>query len=440
MTGFEIGIVSAVIMIALIYFGMHVPIALALTSFVSVWVMRGSFDIAAALLYESAAHTINEYIFGIVPLFVLMGFFVSAAGMGRDAYEIAHYLLSRVLGGLGIATVAANALFASVTGSSIASASVFTRVAVPEMERFGYRTRFAVGTVAGSAILGMLIPPSILLIFYAILTEQSVGDLFLAGIGPGLLLTLMFGVTIVLMARFTPNLVWSSGSELSHEDADLDRPTGEQILWKTVPLALLITLVFGGIYGGVFTAIEAGGMGAFAAFLIVLIRRRLTWKKLGEVLIDTGHITASLLFLIIAASMFSRMLGISGLPTQMGDLVMDSGLGYVALLLIYFAIILVLGTVIESISIMAIMVPIFLAALQPFGIDPVWFGIVTVIAVEIGLLTPPLGLSVFVVHATLSRRDVSLKDIFIGSAPLTLAMLFVLLLVVLLPQIAIGLL
>nr|WP_236774119.1 TRAP transporter large permease [Agrobacterium tumefaciens] len=427
-------------MIFLIYVGMHVPISLALTSFVAVWVLKGNLAVATALLYESAAHTVNEYVFGVVPLFVLMGFFVSAAGMGRDAYEIAHHFLSRLRGGLGIATVVANALFASVTGASIASASVFSKIAVPEMEHYGFRTRFAVGTVAGSSVLGMLIPPSILLIFYAILTEQSVGDLFIAGIGPGLLLTAVFCATIFGLARFFPSFVWNDAESAARSGQVPEPKSAREILAKAGPIGMLILLVFGGIYGGVFTAIEAGGVGAFVAFVFALVRGELNWKSLGKVLIDTGHITASLLFLIVAASMFSRMLGISGLPTQLGNLVESSGMGYPLLLLSYFAIVLILGTVIESISIMAIMVPLYLAALAPFGVDPVWFGIVTVIAVEIGLLTPPLGISVFVVHATMARKDISLNDIFIGAMPLTISMLFVLLLVVLIPQIATGLL
>ncbi len=433
MSGFEVGLISAVGMILLIWLGMHVPIALALISFAGVWAIRGDFDIAAALLWASAAQSVNEYVFGVVPLFVLMGMFVAVAGMGRDAYDLAQMLMRRVSGGLGMATVVANAIFASVTGASIASASVFSKIAVPEMLRYGYRTRFAVGVVAGSSVLGMLIPPSILLIFYAILTEQSVGDLFIAGIGPGLLLTVVFCLLIAGMARFLPKQIWDRASAASGEVAQ----TEEGGVWrKALPITTLVIIVFGGIYGGVFNAIEAGGAGAFAAFLFALFRRTLSWKTLGTVLIDTGHITASLLFLIIAASMYSRMLGVSGLPTELSRMVTESEAGYALLLLFYVLLVLVLGTVIDSVSIMAIAVPLFIAALKPFGIDLIWFGIVTVIAVEIGLLTPPLGLSVYVVHSTLARTDVTLKDIFIGAAPFVLAMAFVLLAVILFPQIA----
>jgi tripartite ATP-independent transporter DctM subunit len=271
-----------------------------------------------------------------------------------------------------------------------------------------------------------------LLIFYAILTEQSVGDLFIAGIGPGLLLTAVFCVMIAGMARYMPAEIWSAGKDHQDDTGQMPATSGE-ILQKALPITLLVVLVFGGIYGGVFTAIEAGGMGAFAAFLFALGRRTLTLKIFAQVMIDTGHITASLLFLIVAASMYSRMLGVSGLPTELTRMIMESGAGYVTLLLIYVALVIVLGTVIDSVSIMAITVPLFLAALKPFGIDLVWFGIVTVIAVEIGLLTPPLGLSVYVVHSTLARSDITLRDIFIGAGPFVIAMLLVLLLVIVFP-------
>ena len=352
MTGFEIGLISIVAMLLLIYVGMHVPVVLALISFVGVWMIKGNIKIAVALLWISSAKTVADFLFGVIPLFVLMGLLVSVAGMGKDTYDIAQSMLRKVRGGLGMATVVANAIFAAITGVSIASATVFTRISVPEMLRYGYKGRFAVGTVAGSSVLGMLIPPSILLIIFALIAEESVGDLFIAGIGPGILLTVAFCVLIAIMAYGFPNMVAEPGAL----DAQMDQekmPTKE--LWsKVIPIAVLIFVVLGGIYAGFYTPTEAGAAGAFVAFIFALMRRQLTVRKLWDVLVETGHITATLLFLIIAASMYSRMLGISGLPTELGRAIGDMNASFIELMILYVVILIILGTIIDSVSIMLI--------------------------------------------------------------------------------------
>jgi tripartite ATP-independent transporter DctM subunit len=438
MEAFEIALSSVLMMLLLIYLGMHIAVTLALMSFVGAWIITGNVTIAFNLLQIAATNTVNDFVFAVIPLFVLMGFLVAAAGMGRDAYDIGQIMLRRLRGGLGMATVVANAIFASITGASVASASVFSKVAVPEMMRHGYTARFAVGTVAGSSVLGMLIPPSVLLIIYALIVEESVGHLFIAGIGPGLLLTVAFCGQIYVMARFFPSSVISPTGADAADPADAadDDLTSFDLFRKSVPIAVLVSLVLGGLYGGWFTPVEAGAAGAFLAFVYALARRALTWRSLWDVLLETGSISATLLFLICAASMYSRMLGISGLPGEMAEIFNQLGAGLYGMLAFYVLVVIVLGTIIDSISIMLIMVPLFLAALKFFEIDLVWFGIVTVIATEIGLLTPPLGLSVFVVHSTLARPDISLKDIFVGAAPFALAMLVVLSLVIAFPAIA----
>ena len=207
MTGFEVGLLSVIAILVLIYAGLYVPVALGLVSFISVWLLRGTLEAPIYLLTLAASNSLEDYIFGVIPLFVLMGLLVSQCELGRDIYEVANHALRRLKGGLGVATVAANAGFAAITGVSIASAAVFTRVSVPEMLRFGYQPRFAVGVVAGSSVLGMLIPPSVMLIIYALITEQSVADLFTAGIVPGILLSLAYAVAIVAMAHFMPGYV-----------------------------------------------------------------------------------------------------------------------------------------------------------------------------------------------------------------------------------------
>ena len=437
MEAFEIALLSVIAMLVFIYLGMHIAVTLALVSFVGTWIIKGNSVVAINLLWISSHQTVNNFVFAVIPLFVLMGFLVSVAGMGRDAYEIGQLMLRRVRGGLGMATVVANAIFAAITGVSVASASVFSKIAVPEMMRHGYTGRFAVGTVAGSSVLGMLIPPSVLLIIYALIVEESVGDLFIAGIGPGILLTIVYCGVIYLMARYLPRMVFTSGT---FDDGDQTAADEEEItgsVWvKVLPIATLIMLVMGGLYGGVFTPVEAGAAGAFLALLFALLRRRLKLESLWAVLIDTGKVSATLLFLIISASMYSRMLGLSGLPGEMAEIFNELGAGFYGMLALYVVIVIILGTIVDSVSIMLIMVPLFVGALKFYEIDLIWFGIVTVIATEIGLLTPPLGLAVYVVHSTLNRPDISLKEIFAGSAPFALAMLFALILIIAFPSLS----
>ncbi|MDN2567614.1 TRAP transporter large permease [Aquibium sp. A9E412] len=434
MTPIEIGIASVSVMLVLIYLGIHVPFVLALTSFVGVWLIRDNFQIAVYMLSQAAAQSISDYVFAVIPLFVLMGMLVSAADLGRDSYTVANRLLRKLPGGLGIATVAANTIFASITGVTIASAAVFSRIAVPEMLRFGYDRRFAVGAVAGSSVLGMLIPPSILLIVYAIVAEQSVGDMFLAGIGPGLLLAFLFSLGIYLTAVLNPKLMRDAAAAAAAPDDEPDL-TLREFAEKMGPTLVLVVAVLGGIYGGVFTPTEAGAVGAALALAAALLRRRLTWRILWNILVETGYISSSILFIVISATMYSRMLGISGLPTQISTLVSGLDASYLVVLLIFVGIALVLGTIIDSVSILLITVPLFIPLLQPYDVSLVWFGVVAIMAIEIGLLTPPFGMSCYVVRSTLTDHAVTLEDVFLGAAPFALIMLLVVGLLIAFPQI-----
>ncbi|WP_127114314.1 TRAP transporter large permease [Shimia sediminis] len=434
MTPFEIGLTSFGVMILMVYMGFWVPFALMLSSFGGVWLIKGSPILAGKLLALAASKTISSYFFGVVPLFVLMGYIVSVSGMGRDAFDVANHLFRRLKGGLGIGTVGANAIFAAITGISIASAAVFTRIAVPEMMRHGYSARFSVGVVAGSSVLGMLIPPSLLLILYGLLTEQSVGDLFIAGVLPGLTLAFLFGGGIWLTAHLNPGALGSA------QDADDIPPlTGRELAQKGLPLGLLIGLVLGGLYAGFFTPIEAGAVGCLGAILIGLARRSLSLRDFWEVLNDTGLVTASICFLIIAAQMYSRMLALSGVPAEFGSFVATADIGYWGVILAYVALVIVMGTILDSSSIMLILVPLMLPVLATMQVDLIWFGIVTIIAVEIGLLTPPFGISVFVIKSALDDPEITLGDIFRGAAPFALLMLVLLGLVLAFPQLATAL-
>ena len=436
MTPVEIGLISVSAIVLLIYLGVYIPIALGVVSFVSIWLMRDNFDLAMNLLKIAVSDSVMEYTFATVPLFTFMGLIVSKAGLGRDIYEVMNAGFRKVRGGIGMATVGANAVFAAVTGSSIASASVFAKVSVPQMLRYNYNPRFAVGVVAGSSVLGMIIPPSAMLIIYSFVAEQSVGEMFLAGIVPGIILAITYIALIWLMGRLTPGFI---GGIAASEYEDETMSWGE-IAGKTLPLVALITIVLGGIYTGWLTPVEAGAAGSAVGLLIALLRRRMTLKSFWEALIETGHITAAILFLITAASIYSRMLGLAGLPNELGEIIAQNDMGFVAIMVIYVCLMLFLGTLLDTASIILIVVPLFLPLLEPMGLSLVWFGIITVVGAEIGLLTPPLGISCFVIKATLDDDRIKLKDVFLGALPFALAMLLVLILLIRFPSLSLAIL
>ncbi len=430
----QIGTVSVIAIVLLIYLGVYIPIALGVVSFVSIWLMRDNFDLAMNLLKIAVSDSVMEYTFATVPLFTFMGLIVSKAGMGSDIYEVMNSAFRRVKGGIGMATVGANAVFAAVTGSSIASASVFATVAVPQMLKLNYNPRFAVGVVAGSSVLGMIIPPSAMLIIYSLVAEQSVGDMFLAGIVPGLLLAAAYIGAIAFAGRFTPSFV--GGVDMPDEE-----PLSlAEMLGKTLPLVLLVLLVLGGIYTGWLTPVEAGAAGATMGLLIAIVRKRMTLQTFWEALIETGHITAAILFLITAASIYSRMLGLAGVPNMLGDVMSQHQLSIATIMTIYVLLMLFLGTLLDTASIILIVVPLFLPLIEPLGLSPVWFGIVTVVGAEIGLLTPPLGISCFVIKTTLNDERITLKDVFLGALPFAFVMLIVLILLIRFPALSIGIL
>ena len=435
MSGVEIGVSSIVLIVVLIYLGLYVPVALGLVSFLGVWIIRQNVDHAVSLLSEAIADTVADFVFATIPLFALMGLLVSKAGFGREVYEVANTVFYRVRGGLGIATVAANAVFASITGSSIASASVFTRVSVPEMRRFNYTARFSVGVVAGSSVLGMLIPPSAMLIIYAIVTEQSVGHMFIAGILPGIILAIAFSILILMLSYGVPGFVGGRNPK-SIESEEWQGLTYRQMFWYLLPVVILVVVVLGGIYGGIVDPVEAGAAGSLAALILGVVKGRLSWSDLWEVLVDTGHITATILFLIISASMYSRMLGVAALPTQFGEWMQGLDLSFTQVMALYVVLLVLLGTILDTASIILIVVPLFLPAIEGMGQDLVWFGIVTVVGAEIGLLTPPLGLSCYAIKSTIDDPDISLYDIFYGAFPFAVMMLLVLVLIIAFPAIS----
>ncbi len=431
-----IGIAMILLAVTSIVLGLPIALALLLAGFVGLALIKHDVAIATRTLAMAADGTVSEYVFATVPLFVLMGLFVNVSEIGRDAFRAAQRIFGGVRGGLGVATVAANAVFAAITGISIAAAAIFTKIAVPEMVRQGYTPRFAVGLTAGSSLLGMLIPPSLLLIIYGVLAEVSIGALFLAAILPGILLALAFAIGVILMAWLWPSFV---GDVRRRPDSAND-VGALAALAGLLPVLMLIVLVLGGIYGGVFTPTEAGAAGAFAAMLIALVKRRLTWSKLWEVISETGQVSVSILFLIIAASTFSRMLTLTELPQDMAEFLSSTGLGMFGFLAAYLLLLIVLGMLLDSTSIMLIMLPLALPVAAALGANLVWFGVITTIAIEIGLLTPPFGLSVYVIKASLDDPRIGLATIFGGALPFVLITLAVTVALMAFPAISLALL
>ena len=354
---------------------------------------------------------IGKYTLSVVPLFVLMGNFVTRAGMSRELYRAAYSLVGHTRGGLAISTSFACAGFGAICGSSIATTATMARVAMPEMRRFHYGDSFAAGAIAAGGTLGILIPPSVIMIIYAIMTEQSIGALFAAGVVPGILATVLYAVTAHLVARHRPAL----------------GPAGERTSWRGRAEALrdvwvvfvLFCVVLGGLYGGWFTPTEAAGVGAAGGFLVALARGQLRGPVLRDVLVDSARTTAMLFGIVIGASLFSNFINFTSLPGDLRDFVLQFQIHPIAVVIAICAIYVVLGTAMEELSMILLTVPVFFPLIQSLGFDPVWFGILVVCIVEIGMISPPVGMNVFVLRSVLP--DVPTNTIWRGVTPFVLA-------------------
>lgn len=415
---------------ALVLVGVHIGVALALLSVVGIWAITGKPAVAISLLNTTAYQSVMDYVFAVIPLFVLMGILANLSGATRDLFASAQVLFGRIRGGMGIATVFANAVFAAITGVSVASAAVFSKLAIPEMLRLRYDREFALGIVAGSAILGMLIPPSILMIVYGVLTEQSIGRLFLAGVGPGLLVVVVLSAGIWLRVRLTPSLAGRLDDEPVPRFADIVRAAIKP--WGVV---LLILLVLGGLYGGFFTPTEAGAIGAFGALLLAIAARRLDRRAIVDVLSEIGRSTASIFLLLIAAQMYSRMLTLSGLATRLSEWAAGLQVAPIVIVLAFVVVFLLLGMIIDSVSILLLTIPIMHPVILKLGFDPLWFAMVAIVAIEIGLLTPPFGMVAFAMQSSLGDKA-TLQEIFAGATPFTFKLLLALAIVIAVPSIS----
>ena len=396
-------------MLVAIFSGVHIAVALGMTAMVGTYFIFEDMYLASAQVGGAAYELVRHYVFATIPLFVLMGDFVAKCGAAGDLYKVINRCLGGIPGRLAVATVTGNAAFAAVTGTSIASAAAFSRIAYPEMMRFKYRREFALGSIAGAACLGMLIPPSVLLIVWGIITEQSIGKLFVAGVIPGLLLSVLFIVYTVGAVKIRPELA----PEIPKEDQD---PVTRGEIVSTVGVVAIIVLVMGGIWGGAFTATEAAGIGALAAMVLAILKG-LRWKGIVEAVVDAGKTSAPIMILLVTAGMYARFLSLADIDTIIKDAVGDGPLVGLMMVIIW----IVLGMILDSISIILLTVPLF--SLIDIGIDPIAFAIFGILLIEAGLLTPPFGLVVYVVKGAVPDSGVQLGEIFRGSIPYWIMML-----------------
>jgi tripartite ATP-independent transporter DctM subunit len=389
------------------------------------------------MLAATAYEAIRDFVFAVIPLFLLMGEFISKSGTVTDVYRGLNRLLRRLPGRLAVATVLGNALFSFVTGVSIASAATFSRIAYPEMKRFGYHNGFALGAVAGSSCLGMLIPPSVLMIVWGILTEQSIGQLFAAGVLPGLMLMSMFIGYIMLMAVLKPSVVGAGVGQVEEVDEDEEEVSNLQFMISLFGIVAVVVAVLGGIWFGIFSPTEGAGAGAFIGLILALIKG-MRYREFIDAILSVGRTSAPILLLLVAASLYSRTLAMTGMANAIESLFIGSGLEpwmiIGVMVLIWFA----LGMIIDSISIMLLTAAIFSPIAVKLGFDPIAFAIIAIIAIEAGLLTPPFGLLVYTVKSAISDIDPSMNvmTIFKSSTPYWVVMLIGMTLIVIYPGIA----
>lgn len=426
---FLIGGLMLILMFTLVLAGVHIGISLLFCGLLGTYLKIGDFGVCASALGTGPFYTLFVYELVVIPLFILMGTFVVQSKASDDLYSAFHVWLGRVPGGLAIATVISNALFAAVTGVSIASAAVFSKIALPQMKKLGYDKKFTLGTIAGSSVLGMLIPPSVLLIVYGIFSEESIGKLFLAGVIPGILLTIIYIAGILFIVRIRPELAGTTSSEKIQMGAMLKAIT------RTWGVFTLIVLVLGGIYAGVLTPTEAGAVGAIGAFLMALLKGLLNVKTIRYSLRETGLITASFFLLFIGAQMFSRMLAVTGFVNAVSHTLISLPVAPIVVVIMILIVYLILGTFIDSISILVLTLPIMLPVVKGLGFNMIWFGIISTVAVEMGLLTPPFGMVIFVMKSTVGA-EVEIEDIFVGILPFLLMMILTLAVLIAFPTLS----
>jgi C4-dicarboxylate transporter DctM subunit len=445
----NIAVVLLVSMLIMVAMGVHIAVALGVASALGVYLVTNSFAVVERMLASTAHEALRDYVFAVIPLFMLMGEFIARSGAVTDVYKGINRALRRIPGRLALATVLGNALFSLVTGVSIASAAAFSRISYPEMKRHGYRRAFALGSIAGSSCLGMLIPPSVLMIVWGILTEQSIGALFLAGMVPGFMVAGMFCLYILGAAILRPELVGAGrraaaaapenpGSAIaaSPSPPDASEAVDRFSLWtSTLGIVIVVVTVLGGIWLGFFTPTEGAGAGAVVALALGVIKG-LRLREIIQCVLSVGRTSAPILILLVTASLYSRALAMTGVTSAIKEAFLGAGLSPAMILLIMIGIWFVLGMFIDSISIMLLTVIIFEPIAVGVGFDSIAFAVIGVLAIEAGLLTPPFGILVYTVKSAIDDKDISIWDIFAASTPYWAVLLLAVVLIAFFPGIA----
>jgi C4-dicarboxylate transporter DctM subunit len=443
-------VLLVVSLVGLVAIGVHIAIALGITSALGIFLVTGAdahaFHTVQSMLADTAYEAIRAYVFAVIPLFMLMGEFIGKSGTVTDVYRGINRLLHRIPGRLAIATVIGNALFSFVTGVSIASAAAFSRIAYPEMKRHGYHKGFALGAIAGSSCLGMLIPPSVLMIVWGILTEQSIGQLFAAGVLPGLMLAGLFILYVFSYSLWQPSAVGvgpahgqAAATAAEADDEEVEVST-IQFLISFVGIALVIVAVLGGIWFGIFTPTEGAGAGALIGLALGIIKG-MRLRDIIDSILSVGKTSAPILLLLVTAALYSRTLAMTGMANAIESLFIGSGMAPWMIIAVMVLVWFLLGMIIDSISIMLLTAAIFAPIAVKLGYDPIAFAIIGIIAIEAGLYTPPFGLLVYTVKAAIQEiePDLNVMTIFKSATPYWVIMLIGMVIIINFPQIAIYL-
>jgi C4-dicarboxylate transporter, DctM subunit len=423
-----VAIIGFVVLFALMLLRVPVGMAMGLVGVSGFAYLVGGGP-ALKLVGQTSMRTVTDYTFGVIPMFLLMGAFVTTSGMSRELFGAANTFVGHLRGGLGIATIVACAGFAAISGSSVATAATFSAVAYPEMRRYDYPQSFATGVIAAGGTLGAMFPPSTVLAVYGIITDQDIGRLFIAGILPGLLAVSMYILTVAIIGKLRPGFL----------PAGVRAGTPERLkairgVWAPV---LLFVFVIGGLYGGLFTPTEAGGMGAGGAFLIGVLRGRLGRAEIRSSLLQATRTAAAVFTVLIGALLFGYFLTITQTPQKVTEFLTGLGVGRYGVLALIMLMYLVLGCLMDAMAMIILTVPIIFPVIKSLGFDPIWFGVIIVMTVELGLIHPPVGMNVFVIKSVV--KDVKFSTIFVGVLPFIVTDLIRLVILIAFPIIALYL-
>lgn len=427
-----IGLAAIVVLLVLLFTGLYVAVALGIVGIIGIALIVG-FNQSLSLLATTMYQYGTTYDFIITPLFIAMGLFSTESGLSGQIYDTAVKWLGKMRGGLGIATVIGCTIFGTLTGASVVTAMVFAKISVPEMTKYGYSKKLSYGLVCASGAIGMMIPPSLMAVIYALITELSVGRLLMAGIGPGLVLAACLIIGLIIMLTIKPDLgPKSSNLNFTWKERASSLPK----LWPAVVVA---TVVIGGIYSGLFTVVEASGIGTFILFLLFLLSKglsRTSFRTLASCLRETVGMSAMVLLLLITALLFGRLLVLSGIGAIFVDFLMSFNLSGIEFIIAATILYLILGCLMDGVSILVITIPLFQPVVEAMGIDPIWFAMVMILATQVGTITPPVGIIVFSVKGV-AGDDISLKDLYTGVIPFFFMQLAALIIVIALPAVSV---